>query len=56
MEWYWSALILFGLGICLMMLGVPMAKAVWKTLSVGDDQTPALAVAPATRATFASST
>ena len=31
MEWYWAALILFGLGIGLMMLGVPVAIAFFAT-------------------------
>jgi tripartite ATP-independent transporter DctM subunit len=31
MEWYWAALILFGLGIGLMMLGVPVAIAFFGT-------------------------
>jgi len=31
MEWYWSALILFGLGVALMMLGVPVAIAFFAT-------------------------
>jgi tripartite ATP-independent transporter DctM subunit len=30
-EWYWAALILFGLGIALMMLGVPVAIAFFAT-------------------------
>ena len=31
MEWYWAALILFGLGVGLMMLGVPVAIAFFAT-------------------------
>jgi tripartite ATP-independent transporter DctM subunit len=31
MEWYWAAVILFGLGIGLMMLGVPVAMAFFAT-------------------------
>ena len=31
MEWYWAALILFGLGIGLMMLGIPVAIAFFGT-------------------------
>lgn len=31
MEWYWAALILFGLGITLMLLGVPVAIAFFAT-------------------------
>jgi tripartite ATP-independent transporter DctM subunit len=31
MEWYWAALILFGLGVGLMMLGIPVAIAFFAT-------------------------
>src|ERR1051325_2602355 len=31
MAWYWAALILFGLGVGLMMLGVPVAIAFFAT-------------------------
>jgi tripartite ATP-independent transporter DctM subunit len=31
MEWYWAALILFGLGVALMMIGVPVAIAFFAT-------------------------
>src|SRR5437867_11840931 len=31
MQWYWAALLLFGLGIGLMMLGVPVAIAFFAT-------------------------
>ena len=31
MEWYWAALILFGLGVALMMLGIPVAIAFFAT-------------------------
>ena len=35
MEWYWAAAVLFGLGIGLMMLGVPVAIAFFATNLVG---------------------
>src|SRR3989442_12067994 len=31
MEWYWAALLLFGLGVGLMMLGIPVAIAFFAT-------------------------
>jgi len=31
MEWYWAAVILFGLGVALMMLGIPVAIAFFAT-------------------------
>ena len=31
MEWYWAALLLFGLGIGLMLLGIPVAIAFFAT-------------------------
>jgi tripartite ATP-independent transporter DctM subunit len=35
MEWYWAAVLLFGLGIGLMMLGIPVAIAFFGTNIVG---------------------
>src|SRR5947207_12408008 len=31
MEWYWAAVILFGLGVALMMIGIPVAIAFFAT-------------------------
>jgi tripartite ATP-independent transporter DctM subunit len=35
MEWYWAAILLFGLGVGLMMLGIPVAIAFFGTNIVG---------------------